>query len=513
MRFKLPVSHVGAQQAADGIGNFFRSMAMAPLYQAQAAEEAQGAQAKRDLIGAQQRQAEAHAALFQGQAESERQQQQRGSLGELIKTAAMMHGVAPSQTADFAQFAQTGQMPAQYRPPAVDGVGPFQPAPRFYQDDTASKIWKSLGLTNQALTIGDKSVENIAKASGVYRDQGLGDQVLAGQIDPGRVAEAQAAMDGKDRFKNIGDTGQGFNVFSGAEQDLSPGLAVLFGRKTDAGIGADDARALASRAAAGASTASASNSYAAAAQHRASTDKIRQDIAQGGRTGQLQVVPAFDGTIMLVNKATGEARPALGPGGVPLQGKGPPMRALPSAAAKGHLDNLTNLRRAENALALVQGKTVDGQEGDPNATGWKGFLPNTALNILDESGVPTRAAIADLGSLVIHDRSGAAVTAAEFPRLAPFIPRATDDPATVQKKLQMFVSNYRAAVDEASEFYRASGYTVPELGNRAPAAQTGGAGTGQMAAPPSGPRPGAIQDGYRFKGGDPSQAVNWEQVK
>ncbi|MCZ4315176.1 hypothetical protein O4H66_17350 [Comamonadaceae bacterium G21597-S1] len=253
MRFRVP--NTGAQHAADGIGNFFRSMAMAPLYQAQAAEDARAVQSKLDLQGAQQRQAQAHAALFEGQADTERQQQQRGSLGELIKTAAMMHGVAPSQTADFSQFAQTGQLPAQYRPPAVDGVGPFQPAPKFYQDDTASKIWKSLGLTSQALAVGDKSVENIAKASDVYRDQTLGDQVLAGQIDPGRVAEAQAAMGGKDRFSNIESTGRGFNKFTGAEQSLSPSLSVLFDKKTSAGIGKDNAAAGASNASAGASRA------------------------------------------------------------------------------------------------------------------------------------------------------------------------------------------------------------------------------------------------------------------
>jgi hypothetical protein len=64
---------------------------------------------------------------------------------------------------------------------------------------------------------------------------------------------------------------------------------------------------------------------------------------------------------------------------------------------------------------------------------------------------------------VIHDRSGAAVTAAEFPRLAPFIPTEKDDPPTVKKKLKMFVQNYKALVDDSAEFYRSSGYNVPVL--------------------------------------------------
>lgn len=41
----------------------------------------------------------------------------------------------------------------------------------------------------------------------------------------------------------------------------------------------------------------------------------------------------------------------------------------------------------------------------------------------------------------------------------------------------------------------------------APAGGGGGGGSG------SGPQPGAVEDGYRFKGGDPADAKNWEPVK
>lgn len=138
------------------------------------------------------------------------------------------------------------------------------------------------------------------------------------------------------------------------------------------------------------------------------------------------------------------------------------LKALPTSAAGGLISNFQNLRRAEDALALLSGQKLEGGAvGDPQATGLKNMLPNQVLNRIDPKGVDTRAAVADLGSLVIHDRSGAAVTASEFPRLAPFIPTATDDPATARKKLAQFVQNYKATVEDTAEFYRASGYNVP----------------------------------------------------
>ena len=158
-------------------------------------------------------------------------------------------------------------------------------------------------------------------------------------------------------------------------------------------------------------------------------------------------------------------------------------KPMPASAAKSLLENQTNLRRAEQALELAQGKELPGGiKGDTAATGLKGLIPNQVLNRIDPAGVDTRAAIADLGSMVIHDRSGAAVTAAEFPRLAPFIPSPTDDAETVQKKLRQFVSSYRAIVDDQIEFHRELGYKVP-----AQVLRSGAQGTEQR--PPDGSAP------------------------
>lgn len=148
------------------------------------------------------------------------------------------------------------------------------------------------------------------------------------------------------------------------------------------------------------------------------------------------------------------------------------LKDVPAPAQKALLENNTNLERAMRALRLVGGGNAnnaprEGESIDEAATGLKGYLPNQLLNRMDEKGVEARAAIAELGSLIIHDRSGAAVTAAEFPRLAPFIPTEKDEPATVRKKLNSFVRIYREEMAALQSTYGPdNGYKEFKVGGK-----------------------------------------------
>jgi hypothetical protein len=146
---------------------------------------------------------------------------------------------------------------------------------------------------------------------------------------------------------------------------------------------------------------------------------------------------------------------------------------VPASIGQKFMENSQNLRMAENALDLI-GKNKD-------ATGLKGYLPDSVLQRVDPAGVDTRAAIANLGSMVIHDRSGAAVTASEYPRLRPFIPSEKDDAETVKKKLTQFAAEYKKINQEMTDFYRESGYDIPENWHQA------GGSASQEVAPQSAP--------------------------
>ena len=112
------------------------------------------------------------------------------------------------------------------------------------------------------------------------------------------------------------------------------------------------------------------------------------------------------------------------------------LKPVPVHAQKAITGAAASIGQLSDAIDLLKGLEVSGQKGSKSATGFKAYAPDIALNRLDPAGTVTRAAIADIGSMIMHDRSGAAVTVSESPRLKPFIPLITDDAATALKKLE-----------------------------------------------------------------------------
>lgn len=129
------------------------------------------------------------------------------------------------------------------------------------------------------------------------------------------------------------------------------------------------------------------------------------------------------------------------------------------------LSAVNNITANSSMLGRIRGAGEEARK-NPDATGpLKGFandwMPDAVLQWFDSDGTVSRAKIAELGSQVIHDRSGAAVTASEFPRLKPFIPQIGDTPDTVQKKLQQFYAIVQEEYLLYLESLKESGYSVP----------------------------------------------------
>jgi hypothetical protein len=87
---------------------------------------------------------------------------------------------------------------------------------------------------------------------------------------------------------------------------------------------------------------------------------------------------------------------------------------------------------------------------------------------------------------ILRKESGAAVSQAEWDRYAKFyFPMPGDDATTVKQKQETREQAMRGLQREAGPAYKVL----------------------------NGPRIGSVEDGYRFKGGDPADKTNWEQVK
>jgi len=101
---------------------------------------------------------------------------------------------------------------------------------------------------------------------------------------------------------------------------------------------------------------------------------------------------------------------------------------------------------------------------NPTAVGLMRSGPNWFNQIVNPSGTTARAIIADIGSLKLHDRSGAAVNASESPRLMPFIPQVNDPFDAAIKKLRQFRNEYDAIVaDQATSYSDEEGYVPPAI--------------------------------------------------
>jgi hypothetical protein len=147
--------------------------------------------------------------------------------------------------------------------------------------------------------------------------------------------------------------------------------------------------------------------------------------------------------------------------------KDKPPKPLPAAQSQAWIGNQVSLRKVDAALDdFIDPKTGQLKDSAHQHVGAKYAIPGMEWvgQKTDPEGVPMRARVADIGSLKIHDRSGAAVTASESPRLRPFIPTAYDGPQAIADKLKNFRKEYTMMQEEIENYADNQGYINPGAG-------------------------------------------------
>jgi hypothetical protein len=151
----------------------------------------------------------------------------------------------------------------------------------------------------------------------------------------------------------------------------------------------------------------------------------------------------------------------------------------PPAVMTSMLTNVSGIRNIDSVL-----KELDTH---PDSIGPKALLPNWLTQRTDPEGIALRAGIADILSQTFHDRSGAAVTVSEAPRLKPFVPDATDTAVALRTKLSRIRQIYRDVLSDNYAVYgpEGTGRALPGV----EAALRQDVKSGSTAAPASKPPP------------------------
>ena len=145
--------------------------------------------------------------------------------------------------------------------------------------------------------------------------------------------------------------------------------------------------------------------------------------------------------------------PRAGGEATPVATAGGPLRVQDKTRESAIRENRSRLAGVEGALAIAR--------ANPDAFGLKNVLGETVMQRLDPEGSGARGEVANIGSLKISDRSGATVPVGEMQRLRPFVPDASDRPDKVVRDLERFLVEYRRVLDELEE-----GYSIAEVDAR-----------------------------------------------
>jgi len=109
--------------------------------------------------------------------------------------------------------------------------------------------------------------------------------------------------------------------------------------------------------------------------------------------------------------------------------------------------------------------------------------------------------------------SGKAVTGGEAMRNYGTVPQPGDTPEVIDDKIGVLLGQINNRQAKARKIYGG----LPDLSDISTSEPGFNVNSIQIETPqyasPSGPAVGSIQNGYRFKGGDPSKSDNWEKVK
>ena len=453
MKFRAPLTV--AQTTANGVGSlvaaFLNRDQIARQAEMQAAPSFADVAAKQAAAEASRAQALKYGQEAQGlQIKNDLQRNRSTNAVQAALDAA--GAVGPARQAlpvyrDTGAWGAPVENPALAGPPEDGFSAPRSPAqaPAGVNDQMLRAFMSTLAAAGlSSVDGGNSTADNLANAAQTIGSTGLRDAVLNGQVPASLVGTAQAALKGSPLY--AGHEFGAVDNFTGTINDASP-VAQRFAAFRQSGTDDNVAQAGAARANAAQSLAAAGVSRAQVLNLAAETRKTEQEIEQGYKTGDIQVVTGEDGSVQLVNKRTALSRPAVGLDGKPVQGGGKPLN---EGQAKANLFG-ARMAEADKALAELEGSgttrpgTIKGiAEGAGRVIGlgtdtFGGTLADIAGSATNWTQSPAQQKVEqarrDFINAVLRRESGAAIASSEFANAdKQYFPQPGDSPAVIAQK-------------------------------------------------------------------------------
>jgi len=216
----------------------------------------------------------------------------------------------------------------------------------------------------------------------------------------------------------------------------------------------------------------------------------RQKLEQWKVDNPEKEIKEADGVFVAVDKRSGKATP-ITVGGKPLESGKPLNEAQGNSVAYGI--------RMKEANSIIEKLATEGTERSAVGAGAPygiGGLVNAATASPQQQQF--QQAKLNFITAILRKESGAAIGQDEFEREdQKYFPQIKDSDAVKAQKKQA-----RETAIKAMEIQAGPG--AKEIKNFEPRAEP--------SQPISAPKAGAVQDGYKFKGGDPSKPSSWEKL-